>query len=76
MIVEPFANNELKDNMNPAGRVYYSFFDAAVHTLFVIAGGRNVSGLQSGEARIREVVTSAGFSPSGERPKRLSTSFT
>ena len=25
MIVEPFANNELKDNLNPVGRVYYSF---------------------------------------------------
>src|SRR5579872_3955123 len=25
MVVEPFANNELKDNLNPVGRVYYSF---------------------------------------------------
>ena len=25
MIVEPFANDELKDNLNPVGRVYYSF---------------------------------------------------
>src|SRR6516225_886429 len=25
MIVEPFANNALKDNLNPVGRVYYSF---------------------------------------------------
>ena len=25
MIVEPFANDSLKDNLNPVGRVYYSF---------------------------------------------------
>ena len=25
MIVEPFANDTLKDNLNPVGRVYYSF---------------------------------------------------
>ena len=25
MIVEPFANDALKDNLNPVGRVYYSF---------------------------------------------------
>jgi len=25
MIVEPFANDQLKDNLNPVGRVYYSF---------------------------------------------------
>ena len=25
MIVEPFANYQLKDNLNPVGRVYYSF---------------------------------------------------
>src|ERR1700677_3048893 len=25
MIVEPFAKDDLKDNLNPVGRVYYSF---------------------------------------------------
>ena len=25
MIVEPFANDQLKDNLNPVGRIYYSF---------------------------------------------------
>jgi hypothetical protein len=25
MIVEPLANDALKDNLNPMGRVYYSF---------------------------------------------------
>lgn len=62
MIVEPFANDELKDNLNPVGRVYYSF-----STLLCTPCSRSQEvglclGAQSGEARIRKVVTSAGFS--------------
>jgi SAM-dependent methyltransferase len=62
MIVEPYANDELKDNLNPVGRVYYSF-----STLLCTPCSRSQEvglclGAQSGEARIREVVTSAGFS--------------
>jgi SAM-dependent methyltransferase len=62
MIVEPFANDELKDNLNPVGRVYYSF-----STLLCTPCSRSQEvalclGAQSGEKRIREVVTAAGFS--------------
>jgi SAM-dependent methyltransferase len=62
MIVEPFANDELKDNLNPVGRVYYSF-----STLLCTPCSRSQEvglclGAQSGETRIRQVVTSAGFS--------------
>jgi SAM-dependent methyltransferase len=62
MIVEPFANDGLKDNLNPVGRVYYSF-----STLLCTPCSRSQEvglclGAQSGEARIRDVVTSAGFS--------------
>jgi SAM-dependent methyltransferase len=61
MIVEPFANDELKDNLNPVGRVYYSF-----STLLCTPCSRSQEvglclGAQSGEPRIREVVTTAGF---------------
>jgi len=61
MIVEPFANDELKDNLNPVGRVYYSF-----STLLCTPCSRSQEvalclGAQAGEKRIREVVTSAGF---------------
>ncbi|WP_251106410.1 class I SAM-dependent methyltransferase [Alloacidobacterium dinghuense] len=61
MIVEPFANDHLKDNLNPVGRVYYSF-----STLLCTPCSRSQEvglclGAQAGEARIREVVTSAGF---------------
>lgn len=61
MIVEPFAHDELKDNLNPVGRVYYSF-----STLLCTPCSRSQEvaaclGAQSGEARIRDVVTTAGF---------------
>ncbi len=62
MIVEPFAGDRLKDNLNPVGRVYYSF-----STLLCTPCSRSQEvglclGAQSGEARIREVVTGGGFS--------------
>jgi SAM-dependent methyltransferase len=61
MIVEPFANDELKDNLNPVGRVYYSF-----STLLCTPCSRSQEvgmclGAQSGEKRMRDLVTSAGF---------------
>jgi len=61
MIVEPFAKDELKDNLNPVGRVYYSF-----STLLCTPCSRSQEvglclGAQAGEKRIREVVEAAGF---------------
>jgi SAM-dependent methyltransferase len=62
MIVEPFAKDRLADNLNPVGRVYYSF-----STLLCTPCSRSQDvglclGAQAGEKRIREVVTAAGFS--------------
>jgi hypothetical protein len=62
MIVEPFAHDQLKDNLNPVGRVYYSF-----STLLCTPCSRSQEvglclGAQAGEGRIREVAGSAGFS--------------
>jgi SAM-dependent methyltransferase len=61
MIVEPFAKEELKDNLNPVGRVYYGF-----STLLCTPCSRSQEvglclGAQAGEGRIRDVVKSAGF---------------
>jgi SAM-dependent methyltransferase len=61
MIVEPFANDQLKDNLNPVGRVYYSF-----STLLCTPCSRSQEvglclGAQAGEGRIRDVVKAAGF---------------
>lgn len=62
MIVEPYANDSLKDNLNPVGRVYYGF-----STLLCTPCSRSQEvalclGAQAGEAKIRDVVTAAGFS--------------
>ncbi|HTP69189.1 MAG TPA: methyltransferase domain-containing protein [Dongiaceae bacterium] len=62
MIVEPFAHDELKDNLNPVGRMMYSF-----STLLCTPCSRSQEvglclGAQSGEKKIRDVITSAGFS--------------
>jgi SAM-dependent methyltransferase len=61
MLVEPFANDELEDNLNPLGRLSYS-----VSTVVCVPASLNEDGpalgAQAGEERIREIVTSAGFS--------------
>jgi len=61
MIVEPFANDRLEDNLNPVGRVYYS-----ASTLICTPASRSQEvalclGAQAGEARLRNVVTQGGF---------------
>jgi len=62
MIVEPFAHDQLKDNLNPVGRVYYSF-----STLLCTPCSRSQEvglclGAQAGEERMRKVLSSGGFS--------------
>jgi 2-polyprenyl-3-methyl-5-hydroxy-6-metoxy-1,4-benzoquinol methylase len=61
MIVEPFANDKLEDNLNPIGRIFYS-----ASTMLCTPGSRSQEvglglGAQAGEARIRDVVTTGGF---------------
>ncbi len=60
MIVEPFAQDEMKGNLSPIGRVLYSASTMIMHTGFPSAGGWPRAG-RPGEKRIREVVTAGGF---------------
>jgi hypothetical protein len=62
MIVEPFANDQLKDNFNPVGRVYYSFSTLLCTPCSRSQEGSLCLGAQAGEAKIREVVIAGGFS--------------
>ncbi len=61
MIVEPFANDTLAENLNPVGKLYY----AASTMLCTPASLSQEVGLglgaQAGETRLREVVTRGGF---------------
>jgi hypothetical protein len=61
MIVEPFANDRLEDNLNPVGRVFYG-----ASTLVCTPASRSQEvalclGAQAGEARLRDVVAQGGF---------------
>jgi SAM-dependent methyltransferase len=62
MIVEPFANDKLEDNLNPIGRVFY----AASTMLCTPASLSQEVGLglgaQAGEGRLAKVLKAAGFS--------------
>ena len=61
MIVEPFAHDNLKDNLNPVGRVYYAastFICTPASLSQEVALGL---GAQAGERRLRKVAAEAGF---------------
>jgi SAM-dependent methyltransferase len=61
LIVEPFANDRLEDNLNPVGRVFYS---ASTFICTPASRAQEVGaclGAQAGEARIRDVVERGGF---------------
>jgi hypothetical protein len=62
LIVEPFANDDLADNLTPVGRVFYSA-STLICTPASLSQENGVAlGAQAGEARLREVVTGGGFS--------------
>jgi len=61
MIVEPFANDKLENNLNPVGRVFY-----AASTMICTPASRAQEvglclGAQAGEGRIRKIVEEGGF---------------
>jgi SAM-dependent methyltransferase len=62
MLVEPYANDRLEDNLNPVGRAFYaaSTLLCVPHSLSEPVG--LALGAQAGEQRLREVATAAGFS--------------
>jgi SAM-dependent methyltransferase len=61
MLVEPIANDKVEDNFNPLGRAFYG-----ASTVICVPASLNENGpalgAQAGEEKIREIVTSAGFS--------------
>ncbi|MBO3747634.1 class I SAM-dependent methyltransferase [Streptosporangiaceae bacterium NEAU-GS5] len=62
MIVEPFAGAAVADNLNPVGRVFYSFSTfLCVPNALSQEGGYSL-GAQAGEEVIARIVTDAGFS--------------
>jgi SAM-dependent methyltransferase len=61
MIVEPAAGDRVEDNLNPVGRAYYGFSTLLCTPASLSQDVGLALGAQAGEAKIREVVESAGF---------------
>ena len=62
MIVEPAAGDNVEDNLNPVGRVYYGFSTLLCTPASLSQEVGRALGTQAGPARIRDVVNTAGFS--------------
>ncbi len=61
MLVEPFANDRVEDNLTPVGRLYYSASTTICCAHSLSEDGRMALGAQAGEARLRAVFQKAGF---------------
>jgi SAM-dependent methyltransferase len=61
LLVEPFANDRVEDNLNPVGRLYYAASTAlcCAHSLSEEVGA--ALGAQAGEERLADVFRKAGF---------------
>ena len=61
MIVEPNAADRVEGNLNPVGRAFYAFSTLLCTPASLSQEVGLALGAQAGEARIRDVVTAAGF---------------
>jgi len=61
LVVEPFANDRLEENLNPVGRIYYACSTMLCTPASLSQEVGLALGAQAGEARIRDIVQQAGF---------------
>lgn len=61
LLVEPFANDDVADNLNPIGKVFYNASTLVCTPASLSQEVGTALGAQAGEARLREVVTGGGF---------------
>jgi hypothetical protein len=61
MVVEPKAGDRVEDNLNPVGRAYYGFSTLLCTPASLSQEVGLALGAQAGPARIRDVVSAAGF---------------
>jgi hypothetical protein len=62
MLVEPFANDRVEENLNTVGRLYYSASTTLCCAHSLSEDGAAALGAQAGEARLAMVLKQAGFS--------------
>lgn len=61
MLVEPFANDQVENNVSPVARLYYAASTTLCCAHAISEGGSLVLGAQAGESRLAEVFRKAGF---------------
>jgi SAM-dependent methyltransferase len=61
MIVEPFANDRVEENLNPVGRVFYGASTVICTPASLDQEVGLALGAQAGEARLTEVLNQGGF---------------
>ena len=61
MIVEPFANDRVEENLNPVGRVFYGASTVICTPASLAQEVGLALGAQAGEARLTEVLKQGGF---------------
>ena len=61
LVVEPFAEDRVEQNLNPIGRVFYSVSTLVCTPASLAQEVGLALGAQAGEARLRAVMTEAGF---------------
>ncbi|MGB5691176.1 MAG: methyltransferase domain-containing protein [Flavobacteriaceae bacterium] len=61
MIVEPYAQDTLKDNLNPVGRAFYAFSTQLCVPCSLNQEVGAALGAQAGEKRLKEAVMGGGF---------------
>jgi ubiquinone/menaquinone biosynthesis C-methylase UbiE len=61
MVVEPFANDRVEENLNVVGRLYYSASTTLCCAHSLSEDGAAALGAQAGEARLASVFAKAGF---------------
>jgi SAM-dependent methyltransferase len=61
MLVEPFANDRVEDNLSPVGQLYYAASSLICCAHAISEGGKLVLGAQAGPRRLADVFRKAGF---------------
>ncbi len=61
MLVEPFANDKLEDNLNPIGRVFYGASTMLCTPASLSQEVGTALGAQAGEANLTRILRTAGF---------------
>jgi SAM-dependent methyltransferase len=61
MIVEPLAGDTVAENLNPLGRLAYTFSTMICTPASMAQEGQAALGTQAGEKKLREVIAAGGF---------------